>query len=565
MAIRNQLKLMPESPLDLSVRFGEDTDVEHGAVFTRRWVVDLILDLVGYTPDRNLHELVAIEPSCGDGAFLVPMVERLVEACRRAGADIGAATDALSAFDLQAESVTRSRKAVREVLLHSGCSDDAAAGLSEAWVSHDDFLLASPDPESCDFVIGNPPYIRLENVPEVRQRAYRRAWPTMTGRSDIYVGFFEAGLNALRPSGKLAFICADRWMRNQYGRHLRRTIASDFALDALIVMHDVDAFEDEVSAYPAICVLRREEQGPVIAVEAHQSFDAAAAERLKAWAGTAHAADISGAESYDAAVLPTWFGGVESWPTGSPERLKLLADLESRFPPLEDPSTGTRVGIGVATGADQVFLTTEPDLVEPERLLPLAMAADTKSGAMQWSGHYLVNPWNANACELVRLADYPRLRKHFLAHEDALRGRNVGKRKPDQWYRTIDPVHHWLTSREKLLFPDIKNVIHPVLDEGKLYPHHNLYYVMSRDWPIDVLGGLLLSRVAQLFVESYAVRMRGGWLRFQAQYLRRIRLPRREAVTKRAATVLSESFFSRDVESATACAMELYGIDELPR
>ncbi|MEZ5294793.1 MAG: hypothetical protein R2697_00535 [Ilumatobacteraceae bacterium] len=76
--------------------------------------------------------------------------------------------------------------------------------------------------------------------------------------------------------------------------------------------------------------------------------------------------------------LPTWFDSDTSWPSGNPANLALLADLESRFPPLEDPSTGTRVGIGVATGADSVYLTDDPDLVEPERLLPMLMTRDRR-------------------------------------------------------------------------------------------------------------------------------------------------------------------------------------------
>ncbi|MGH4015414.1 MAG: Eco57I restriction-modification methylase domain-containing protein [Pseudonocardiaceae bacterium] len=51
--------------------------------------------------------------------------------------------------------------------------------------------------------------------------AYRSACPTMGGRADIYVGFYEVGLRSLRPGGRLGFICADRWMRNQYGHRLR--------------------------------------------------------------------------------------------------------------------------------------------------------------------------------------------------------------------------------------------------------------------------------------------------------------------------------------------------------
>ena len=65
--------------------FSIDEQGEHGEVFTRRWIVELILDLSGFTADRDLAGLVALEPSCGSGAFLVPMTERLIDSCRRHG------------------------------------------------------------------------------------------------------------------------------------------------------------------------------------------------------------------------------------------------------------------------------------------------------------------------------------------------------------------------------------------------------------------------------------------------------------------------------------------------
>lgn len=47
-----------------------DAVVEHGEIFTKRRVVELILDLAGYTSDRDLAKLTAIEPACGGGAFV---------------------------------------------------------------------------------------------------------------------------------------------------------------------------------------------------------------------------------------------------------------------------------------------------------------------------------------------------------------------------------------------------------------------------------------------------------------------------------------------------------------
>lgn len=542
----------------------EPEDAEHGAVFTRRWVVELILDLAGYTADQSLDRLTAIEPACGHGAFLIPMVARLSEVCRRNGRSLREAAGAIRAFDLQPGSVALSRKAVAETLADAGWPTGEARHFAESSIQQGDFLLQEHAFDEADFVLGNPPYIRLEAIPSARSEAYRQACRTMAGRADIYVGFIEVGLKALKAEGTLAFICADRWMRNQYGRLLRDLVANHFSFEAAIEMHDVDAFAEEVSAYPSIIVIRNRGQHPVLVAEATADFSAADAESLVRWHGSAQSGEEKQVTTYRATVLSDWFPESRPWPSGSPARLAVLRDLEQRLPTLEDDATDTRVGIGVATGADKVFVTAGEAVAEPDRMLPLAMAADTMSGELEWSGHYLANPWRDDGGGLVDLSEFPQLSGYYQEHQEQLLGRNIAKRRPKTWYRTIDRVDPGLLSQHKLLFPDIKASIHPVLDKGLTYPHHNLYFVTSKHWDLEVLGGLLLSRVAQLFVEAYAVRMRGGYLRFQAQYLRRIRVPRLVDVDEGQRNRLRRAFQQRDVDAATDIALELYGLTELP-
>ena len=69
---------------------------------------------------------------------------------------------------------------------------------------------------------------------------------------------------------------------------------------------------------------------------------------------------------------------------------------------------------------------------------------------------------------------------------------------------------------------------------------------MSDAWDLEVLGGLLLSDVANLFVGAYCVRMRGGCYRFQAQYVRRIRVPSPSALSRKARRALSDAFIAHD-------------------
>ncbi len=293
------------------------------------------------------------------------------------------------------------------------------------------------------------PYIWLEDVPSSRSAVYRRACPTMRWRSDIFVGFIETGLRLLKPDGALGFIVADRWMHNQYGSALRKFVTSEFAMDVVVSMHDVNAFEEQVSAYPAVTIIRRRQQSTAIVANATKHFSESAAATFRSWIGSGRRAIASRAVT--AVKLSAWFTSETSWPSGNPANLSLIADIESRLPPLEDASTGTRVGIGVASGVDAVYLTADPSLVEPDRLLPLLMTCDTIGGAADWSGTYLVNPWENG--RLVDLDDHPRLGAYLESHPSAVRERHVAQISPQHWYRTIDRVEPGLLKRDKLVIP----------------------------------------------------------------------------------------------------------------
>lgn len=553
-------------PLTPLARAEAQPSERHGVVYTRPWVAELILDLAGYRSDEDLVRRFAVEPAAGDGAFLRPMVIRLVASCRRQGLPLHAIAGSLRAYEVDRSTAATTRAAIAALLIDLGVPASVAEALAHGWVQCGDYLLEWHAAPPADFVIGNPPYIRLEDVPESLGAAYRAMYHTMAGRADIYVGFFQAALSQLKPGGVCGFICADRWMLNHYGTELRRLITGSYSLDIVIGMNQADAFQSRVSAYPAITIIRNVAQGPVIVASATEEAgtDGAVGRAAVLRASATNPGVTPPPRGLRAARVDQWFSGGDPWPQTSPDRLALLRRLESQFGPLEDSHTDTRVFIGVATGADDVFITRDATIVEQSRLLPLAMAHDTKAGTVRWSGHHLVNPWESDG-RLVDLAGYPRLRAYFEQHRPVIATRHIAQKNPHQWYRTIDRVHHGLTSTPKLYLPDIKGVIHPVLDDGATYPHHNLYVIYASGWDMEVLGGLLLSSVAQFFIECYAVRMRGGWLRFQAQYLRRIRVPCPAAISPDLKAQLKAAFRARDVALADAVAFQLYRLAAIPK
>lgn len=547
-----------------TVSLAQSTDRAHGVVYTKPWVVDLILDLSEYTAEKDLTRLVLVEPSAGTGSFLIEAIRRLVDASQRFDRRIEDCVNSIIAYELDAVAADVCRSGIVAVLCESGVGSEVAQRLATSWVTTGDYLLDQPKLARADLVVGNPPYIRLEDLGATLSETYRRKYPTMIGRSDLYVAFFEAALRQLKPGGRSVFICADRWMLNQYGARLRSFITTQFSVDTVLEMHTVDAFDAEVSAYPAITRLSRRSQGMTVVGRAEPGIESVPIDRMCNALKTG--TEIRNGEHGDtvlrASNIEAWFDGESPWPCSSPERLALLRKLEDQFYPLQSPGSGTRVSIGVATGADDLFITEDDNLVEADRLLPLAMARDLVSGEVVWSGKFLVNPWNGRS--LVDLSKFPRLRSYFQEHGERLKARHVGQKNEASWYRTIDKVDQGLTGRDKLYIADIKDRLRPVLDRGQTYPHHNLYFVESQTWDLEVLGGILLSDIAQFFIENYAVRMRGGYLRFQAQYLRRIRTPLPHEISHSDKLALKSAFRDRDLKAANETAYRLYGIDGIP-
>lgn len=531
-----------------------------GAIFTRSEVVDFILDLAGYTEDQPLHEKRLLEPSFGGGDFLLPIILRLLSAWRAArpnGTEVDDLGDAIRAVELHHDTFRSTYAAVVALLKREGLSANAATALADRWLSQGDFLLA-PLEGQFDFVVGNPPYVRPELIPAPLLAEYRSRYQTMYDRADIYIPFIERSLTALSAGGNLGFICADRWMKNRYDGPLRSLVAERFHLKVYVDMVDTPAFHSDVIAYPAITIISRE-GGGATRIAHRPSIDRAT---LTTLAGLLSAPTLP-KDAGPVRELARVTNGAEPWLLESSDQMALIRRLEGAFPLLEE--AGCKVGIGVATGADKAFIGDFESLdVEPDRKLPLVTTKDIMTGEVQWRGQGVINPF-AESGGLVDLGEYPRLRRYLEARRDVIAGRHCAKKAPANWYRTIDRITPALAARPKLLIPDIKGESHIVFEGGELYPSHNLYYVTSDDWDLRALQAVLLSAVSRLFVATYSTKMRGGFLRFQAQYLRRIRIPRWADVPEPLRRELAEAAIKRDVQACNRAVFRLYGLSHEER
>ncbi|MEI6279384.1 MAG: Eco57I restriction-modification methylase domain-containing protein [Verrucomicrobiae bacterium] len=509
-----QAELFPKSRLSLDALsvFSDAGADARGAVHTRPEVAEFVLDAVGWLPSEPLESLCLLEPSVGEGDFLLPAVGRLIS---RVSPDDLAIQNCIRAVEVNRAALQACRDRITTLFLENGWSRDAVKTVLEKWLHHDDFLFL-PLENTFSHIVGNPPYIRLENLPKDLLKAYRARWRSLFDRADLYVAFIEKSLELLRPDGRLGFICADRWMKNRYGGPLRSIVAGDFHLESYVDFTGCPAFFDEVDAYPAVTVIRKGKGDTTRAAFRPEISKAALVLLAKALA------------SHKAHPQVTVLSGIcrssQPWSFNENGGMDIIRKLEANFPVLE--AAGCKVGIGVATGADAVFIGSDAALdVEPERKLPLVTTKDIRNGRVEWGGLFVLNPFEAEG-GLVAPDDYPKFRAYIEKHRELIQKRNVAGRNPKGWFRTIDRIHAPLTNTPKLLIPDIKGTAHVVLESGQYYPHHNLYFVTSDSWDLRILQMILSSRVAHAFIAAYSPRMRGNFLRFQAQYLRRIRIPR---------------------------------------
>ncbi|MCB0175425.1 MAG: Eco57I restriction-modification methylase domain-containing protein [Anaerolineae bacterium] len=533
-------------------------DIEaRGAIFTRLEVVEFILDLVGYSVDQPLYRRRILEPSFGSGDFLLPVVRRLLATWRAAKSPssiVDTLGNAIRAVELHRQTFKTTRVELIDQLKQDGVTTQAALALADRWLVQGDFLLMAFD-GSFDFVVGNPPYVRQERIPTPLLTEYRNRYPTMFDRADLYIPFIERSLHLLSPNGSLGFICADRWMKNRYGGPLRNLVAEAFHLKMYVDMVDTPAFHSDVMTYPAITVISREKAG--VTRTAHRpNIDRATlvalAQELRSKSRPT--------ESSTVRQLANVVNGNEPWLLESLDQTALIRRLELSYPTLE--AAACKVGIGVATGADKYFIGEFEALdVEPDRKLPLVTTRDIISGEVNWCGQGVINPFNDKG-NLVDLQDYPRLRRYLELRKDVIASRHCAKKNPANWYRTIDRIIPSLTQTPKLLIPDIKGEAHIVFEHGEFYPHHNLYYVTSEAWDLRALQAILLSSVARLFIATYSTKMRGGYLRFQAQYLRRIRIPYWNDVPAALRQELIEAAKDRNLEASNQAAFKLYSLSQ---
>ena len=437
--------------------------------------------------------------------------------------------DLFRAFEINPLHAEKLEFAINAMLAEFGCPPPRAQELVQKWIVREDFLLANLNAVKFDIVIGNPPYIRYDAISKEKVRMYQSLFSTFRGRCDLYVPFVQKALSLLAEEGVFCFICSNRFAKSDYGKFLRGYLSGQYHIGLYLNLEHAGVFGREIAAYPAILLVDRKLGNPTFTASVN----------------SLNHSSLSGFQlghSQFLSSFPNWYSGKEPWVTTDISAWNWMRSLQEKLPVLSESAPGTQIGIGVATGNDDVFVVKSPVAqIEKDCLLPLTTSEDIRQGRIH-GDCYLVNPYMPDNSGRLRVLDErPGLKAYLTKHREELARRFVSQK--GKWYRTIDRVNDWLFHRAKILLPDIQSGGVVGMDnDGTVYPHHNVYWIVSDGWPLHSLAAILKSEFVARQIRLYSSEMRGGSIRYQVKNLERLRIPPCAAFSSNEKMLLKDFF-----------------------
>ncbi len=226
-----------------------------GSERTPNDIISYMLDLIEYHGTDILEKTIT-DPACGTGTFVAQITNRVIDATSendRSGlANRFLNNRCVIAYDTKPSNVFVTKTVIVALLLNRQCvSDikDVIRLMDSLPVYCSDYLTIH---EMTDYIVGNPPYIRLQNLSNESRNYIKNNYLSATGRFDIYTCFLENGNKNLKPNGRMCLITSNKFLTANYGIGIRQYLASSGHVRKIVDLYDTKFFGAAV--LPAITV-----------------------------------------------------------------------------------------------------------------------------------------------------------------------------------------------------------------------------------------------------------------------------------------------------------------------
>ncbi|QOV24393.1 class I SAM-dependent DNA methyltransferase [Anabaenopsis elenkinii] len=384
-----------------------------------------------------------------------------------------------------------------------------------------------------DVVIGNPPYIRQEEIKELK-RTLRQNYECYVGTADLFVYFYELGLRLLKPLGHLSYISSNKYFRAGYGERLRGLLTQKTTIYNLIDFGDFPVFEEAI-AYPSIIALGKlQSQGNQVRA---LYWDRAIEENI---------VQFPRVLDEEGLIIPQENLKPDGWRVESSQVLELLGKLRNIGQPLGEYVKG-RFYRGIVTGFNQAFVVdrvTRDRLIDEhpssaEVLKPFLRGRDVKRWCVNSADFYLLFiPWHfplhhdlsitgaSQTAEREFKKQYPAIYKHLLQFKTQLSGRNkaeTGIRY--EWYALQRcAASYWKEFEQpKIIWGNLATKPQFAIAKQGFYLSAPANLVISPE--NEYILAILNSKITEFYIKQIAATRQGGFIEFKPMYVSQIPIP----------------------------------------
>lgn len=351
-----------------------------------------------------------------------------------------------------------------------------------------------------DLIIGNPPYIRQEEIKELKPNLAKN-YKVYKGTSDIYTYFYELGFNILKSNGVLSFITSNKYTRAGYGEALREFLLKNVSILDYIDLNGIKVFD---SATVDTSILSFEKLKSKDSGFRYLALDN---ENLKA---CGYSIDLC----KDFKELSQKSLSKENFTFSDESTNSLKAKIERIGTPLKEWQ-GLNIYRGILTGYNEAFIiSTEKrneilenckDEAEKERTAKLIRkmlrGRDIKRYSYEWAGLWIIFiPWHFPNVEKPKTMleneqdlkeQYPSLYKHLLSHKERLSKRNkeeTGIRY--EWYclQRWGANYYQEFEKEKIVWASVGHIEHSFIPKDMLLQDTNYFFSTSNRYLLGILN-----------------------------------------------------------------------------
>lgn len=388
------------------------------------------------------------------------------------------------------------------------------------------FSLSPADFSGFDVVIGNPPYVRQEKIKEQKPE-FKKLYDCFSGAADLYVYFYERGIQLLNEGGIFSFITSNKWMRSGYGEKLREYLKTRTRVRRLLDFGDAEIFD--AIAYPCIIVLENRKAQSDSGLKALRWDE-------EAW----KVEDVLRHLTHDTFEMAQADLAPEAWRLESKTKLQLLERIKLAGVPLGEYVQG-RVYRGILTGLNEAFVVPREerdklirnDPSSLEILKPFLRGRDVKRWQVEFEDQYLIriessenvpHPWsgmpNAKA-EKCFAQTYPAI----YAFMKPLRNDLIKRCDQGKYYWELRACAYWREFEQpKIIVPAITDTVNFAPDTRGYYCNNKATIFIPES--VTFACAVANSQVSAWYAAQTFATKQGGFFDFEPRYSTQLVIPR---------------------------------------